>query len=34
VPVGKDDGVPVPLAVGAGLLLLLAVGGVVGFGRR
>jgi subtilisin family serine protease len=34
VPVGKDDDVPVPLAVGAGLLLLLAVGGVVGFGRR
>jgi subtilisin family serine protease len=33
-PVGNDDGVPVPLAVGAGLLLLLAVGGVVRFGRR
>jgi subtilisin family serine protease len=33
-PVGNDDGVPVPLALGAGLLLLLAVGGVVRFGRR
>jgi hypothetical protein len=34
VPAGKDDGVPTPLAVGAGLLALLAVGTLVNVARR
>jgi subtilisin family serine protease len=34
VPAGKDGGVPAPLAVGAGLVLLLAVGTLVSVARR